>query len=280
MLGGLYLCHNVIGDFSGANNASPQVVGPCSWAVDPALLPAGGTCLFRFGGALTGAATVTFRLYLGGGRYRPGVTGTTDGTLVYTSPAVTGPLTPLVLDVGQLTFGPGLTRMKFGYTSSGGNWTLDNWFVELFSLLPTPPVGSSPPDPTLTERGDDLDVRSDLNRSSFSLADGVRNIGNAIARRLITPRGGLVYDPAYGTDVRAYLSAGMTAAQVARLASEIQAEVNKDPRVGGADVSLAIAGTTMLITVLVDLAQGPFELVFRVTGLTVELLTVAAAGTA
>jgi phage baseplate assembly protein W len=139
-------------------------------------------------------------------------------------------------------------------------------------------VGTSPPDATLAERGDDLDVRTDLARTSFSLAAGVRNIGNALARRLITPRGGLLYDPDYGTDVRAYVNAGFTASQVAKLASEIQAEVAKDPRIQGADVDLKIAGAAMTITILAELAQGPFEMVFRSNGLTVDLLTVAALG--
>src|SRR4051812_20722035 len=44
--------------------------------------------------------------------------------------------------------------------------------------------------------------------SMLSLATGLENVGNAMCRRLITPRGALFYDPEYGFDVRSFLNKG------------------------------------------------------------------------
>lgn len=166
----------------------------------------------------------------------------------------------------------------FAYVASGGGGGLAALDIQtmMFSGDPGPPVGpDTTPDPTVRERGDDLDVRTDVSRTSFSLAAGVRNIGNALARRLITPRGGLLYDPSYGTDIRAYVNAGFTASKLAQLASEIETEVLKDARVASAAVAVQIAGSSMTISLTVDLAQGPFELIFRSDGLSVELIAVS-----
>ena len=134
-------------------------------------------------------------------------------------------------------------------------------------------VGTVPPSPTVAERGDDINVRLDLPGRSFGLADGARNIGNALARRLTTPRGGLLYDPSYGTDVRNYLNAGFTPAQVARVKSEVAAEVMQDPRVSSVAVDVTVAGAgSMTITIEAELEEGPFEFVFVVDKLTVALL--------
>jgi phage baseplate assembly protein W len=169
----------------------------------------------------------------------------------------------------------------FTYATTGGGGGLPSLDIQtmMFSGDPGPPVGpDTTPDPTVRERGDDLDVRTDVSRTSFSLAAGVRNIGNALARRLITPRGGLLYDPSYGTDIRAYMNAGFTPSKLAQLASEIEAEVLKDSRVATAVVAVQTTGSSMTISVRVDLSQGPFELIFRSDGLTLDLLTVNSVG--
>jgi phage baseplate assembly protein W len=122
--------------------------------------------------------------------------------------------------------------------------------------------------------GADIACASDPGRS-FAVADGIRNLGNALTRRLTTPRGGLLSDPGYGVDVRRFLSAGVTAAQLAQVKSEVAAEVSKDDRVQNPDVTVTVNAQTasLTISVISELAPGaPFEFVFRVDKLTVAFL--------
>lgn len=124
-----------------------------------------------------------------------------------------------------------------------------------------------------TDVGDDIECVRDLG-TTLSLAVGVHNLGNALARRLTTPRGGLFYEPDYGIDVRNFLKAGFTESSVKSVGSAIAEEVRKDPRVQGATVKVATnnADASMRITIGVEIAAGPFDLVLRVDALTVELL--------
>lgn len=124
-----------------------------------------------------------------------------------------------------------------------------------------------------SDTGIDIDCIVDVG-TSLSVARGTRNIGNALARRLTTPRGGLFYDPNYGLDVRNYLSAGFTPQALAQVQSDVASEVSKDPRVENPTVTVApnIQAASMQIAVTCDLAEGPYEFVFGVSKLTVDLL--------
>ncbi len=55
----------------------------------------------------------------------------------------------------------------------------------------------------------DVSTFPDLD-SSFTLITGRRVIAEAILRRLLTPRGGLAYDPDFGLDVRGWLNEDCT----------------------------------------------------------------------
>lgn len=126
------------------------------------------------------------------------------------------------------------------------------------------------------DAGDDIDCTVDTGKT-FAVVKGLRNLGNALARRLTTARGSLLYDTSYGVDVRRYLKMGFTPALLAQVKSDIAAEVSKDERVQNPNVTVTVnlAAQTMQISVVSELAPGaPFELVFRVDALTVELLTV------
>ena len=124
------------------------------------------------------------------------------------------------------------------------------------------------------DAGTDVDCRSDPGKS-FAIASGTANLGNALARRLTTPRGALLYDPGYGVDIRRYLNAGFTDAQLGQVKSEIAAEVSKDDRVQNPDVTVVAdaARASLSITIISELAPGaPFAFVFRVDKLTVDFL--------
>lgn len=140
-------------------------------------------------------------------------------------------------------------------------------------LIPDPAPLPSLPRTDQVESGVDIDCIIDVGRS-LTLAGGLRNLGNALARRLVTPRGGLFYDPNYGLDVRAFVNAGFTAQQLAQVQADIAAEVGKDERVENPQVTV-VSNTqtgTMAITIVCELAEGPFQFLVTVNALTVELL--------
>jgi phage baseplate assembly protein W len=145
---------------------------------------------------------------------------------------------------------------------------------------PVPFVGlgdSSSPDvatPTGADPlGTDISSLPDLD-PHFVLVSGIANLGQAIARRLETPRGGLFYDPSYGTDIRDYLNASLSSNDLPRIASDVQAEALKDPRVRTASASVTFNSSSfcLSITLRCQTVAGPFTLVLSVSQVTVDLL--------
>lgn len=110
---------------------------------------------------------------------------------------------------------------------------------------------------------------------AFRLVSGRLALAQAIARR-ITTRAGLLArigdDPAYGIDVRESLGADTDDRTAFAIAAEVQAEVMRDERVRGADVSAALADGVVILTILLADAIGPFRLVLAVSAVTVEIL--------
>src|SRR5947208_3071152 len=93
-----------------------------------------------------------------------------------------------------------------------------------------------------TDFGADLAALPDLD-PRWPLQSGGRNLAEAIARRLQTPRGGLFYAPDYGTDVRGWLNEAMTGDDVFRAQVAIEAECEKDERVRSASADLSLNPT-------------------------------------
>lgn len=106
----------------------------------------------------------------------------------------------------------------------------------------------------------------------WDLAQGLRNLGNQIARRLGTPSGSMPDDPAYGFDLRDYVNGGFTPPQIGQIRGGVVAECLKDDRVQAADVDFSWKGSCITVTITVDTADGPFVFVLEVSALTVDLL--------
>lgn len=108
------------------------------------------------------------------------------------------------------------------------------------------------------------------------MVSGRRCLAEAAARRLITPRGRLIDDPNYGTDVREYLNDDMGPADLALMFSAVIAECLKDERVVGADVTGTFVNGAVTLNITLTDGDGPFSLVLSVsvTSVTVQLLTV------
>jgi len=118
--------------------------------------------------------------------------------------------------------------------------------------------------------GVDVDCKTD-HGFVFGLTAGFDTLGNALIRRLITPRGGLFYDPDYGFDVRSYLNVALTRTKMGELTQGIEAECRKDNRVRDASAVVTAIGfpdVDLRIALQVTTAAGPtFPLVLSVSEL-------------
>jgi hypothetical protein len=127
---------------------------------------------------------------------------------------------------------------------------------------------ASPPD-----FGRDLSCVTDLTPDCREVT-GFRVLGEAIARRLLTPRGRLIYDPNYGYDLSQFLNADLGPGDTAKITANIQAECLKDERVLQAQASVVLQGSVLSVTATIATAAGPFTLVLSVSAVDVQLLTV------
>lgn len=104
------------------------------------------------------------------------------------------------------------------------------------------PAGPAPPSPLLEvargpnpnstgpDFGIDVDALTDV-PLDWALCQGLRNLGNALGRRLRTVLGALGSDPNYGFDLRDMLNAGIDASRFGAFRGQVVAECEKDPRV-------------------------------------------------
>jgi hypothetical protein len=99
--------------------------------------------------------------------------------------------------------------------------------------------------------------------------NSVTALGEALLRRLTTPRGTLPDDRNYGIDVRSFCNLGMSTQDIRDLASKIRSEVTKDDRVDDAAVTIGNPVTSDLSIAVqvtpVDRALGVFTLTLAVT---------------
>jgi phage baseplate assembly protein W len=113
-----------------------------------------------------------------------------------------------------------------------------------------------------------------------AVVTGRRLLAEAVFRRLITPRGRLIDDPEYGTDITAYLNDDVSPRTLAMLKSAIVAECAKEERIEGASVIITPPAMTAIgayiIEISLESAEGPFTLTISATNVTVALLNVAA----
>ena len=108
----------------------------------------------------------------------------------------------------------------------------------------------------------------------FALVSGWTQLAQALVARITTPTGGLVDDPSYAIDVRAYLND--TPASTATIAAEIRAEWLRDERVydASARVTFDEAAEALTVQGVVTTAEGTFALTVAIGAVTVDLLRV------
>lgn len=128
-----------------------------------------------------------------------------------------------------------------------------------------------------TDYGLDLTCTDDLD-PRCSVTSGRRIVAEAVYRRLITPRGRLIDDPEYGTDITDWINDDFSASDIASLGAAIQSECLKDERVAEAEVSVEEppggTGAYAITISLTELTGTTFDLVLSVSDVTVDLLRV------
>lgn len=94
-------------------------------------------------------------------------------------------------------------------------------------------------------------------------------IGEALLRRLTTPRGQLPDDPNYGLDIRGYCNRGVPTGELREIAGQIRSEASKDDRIEDVSVTVTVpALNSMSVRINVtpaDPSLDPFTLTFAVT---------------
>ncbi|MDB4929454.1 MAG: hypothetical protein JWM10_1938 [Myxococcaceae bacterium] len=106
---------------------------------------------------------------------------------------------------------------------------------------------------------------------------GLEALAQALARRLVTPRGTLYRHPTYGHDVRQYLNDDLDEGDLSDIEAAVAAELGADERVDEAACLATFADETLRLAVTVRPVTGrAFRFVLAVGAVTVALLTVEA----
>jgi phage baseplate assembly protein W len=108
---------------------------------------------------------------------------------------------------------------------------------------------------------------------AFKPMTRLENLEEALLRRLITPRGGLFYDPEYGLDVREYLNTALSDADRFELETFIALECEKDERVNSATTTITQPSpVSLIVEVLIETTDANVTLVMGVHQNTVKVL--------
>jgi len=129
----------------------------------------------------------------------------------------------------------------------------------------------------VVDLGTDVSAWPDLDQS-FALVSGTTAYLQAIARRLVTRAGSLVFHPSYGFDVRSLLNAALTSADLHAAKQRIEAQAEQDERTFSASCSLALNAEASRLSLRLDLetAAGPFSLVMAVDQVSATVLNQSA----
>lgn len=121
--------------------------------------------------------------------------------------------------------------------------------------------------------GADLSLFPDLDPAG-ALVSGTTCLMQALMRRFTTPRGGLFYDPGYGTDLRSLLGEALTSGDGSSVGTDIEQEALQEERVLLAQATVTVNLATSKLAVKLDIqsSSGPFTMVLAVSAVTVTLL--------
>lgn len=115
------------------------------------------------------------------------------------------------------------------------------------------PVPSTVINPAL---GDDLAGIDDLTPSMAEVS-GRTALAQSLARRLITPRGALIYDVNFGYDLNQWVNADVAQSDVSQIQGYIRQEMLKDQRVISAQVTAQYVGANQVDAALTGIVANP-----------------------
>lgn len=130
-------------------------------------------------------------------------------------------------------------------------------------------------DATDSSLGVDIACFPDLD-PELRLIRGRAVLAQDLLHRFETPAGGLWYEPSYGYDLRALLLRAIDDADVRKIEATIAAQARLDERVFDIDVTVVFnrAMQTMKVTMGIETAAGPFELVLDVDAVSASILEI------
>lgn len=110
----------------------------------------------------------------------------------------------------------------------------------------------------------------------LSTSSGRQLLAEDLRARLEEPPGGLYYDPEYGGGLLDLLGEALTDQDLPAIESRVVTQCLLDERVTGASCKATWTPTTRKLHLAIGItdADGPFELVLSIDGLTVEILKV------
>lgn len=121
----------------------------------------------------------------------------------------------------------------------------------------------------MADLGNDISCVFDVD-SALTVVSGRVALAEAIARRWITPPGGLFYDPTYGAGLQTFLHGSMQSVET--IGSILENEALKDDRLIGCTVEVRLEGDELVVRARLEDGEGPFRFVLNVTDMTVDLL--------
>lgn len=137
------------------------------------------------------------------------------------------------------------------------------------------------PVPAASGFGSDISTFAGPDRNDLHpflpLITGKRAVAEAVARRLLTPRGLLPWAQGEGFDVRDLLGQGFTPAALQSFSAQISTEAEADERVQSAEVTITFNEPRQALAISVRLrtAEGPFTLVLDVSKLAADITILA-----
>lgn len=115
----------------------------------------------------------------------------------------------------------------------------------------------------MTALGTDFSCIEDLD-ADLSVVSGPEAHAQAIARRLITDRGGLFYDRSYGRNLKRYLNASVS--DIGTLQAQIEREALEDGRTDTARATVTLTGRTLTTVLRIRAKTGEaFRLTLDIT---------------
>lgn len=120
----------------------------------------------------------------------------------------------------------------------------------------------------LPDFGTTLSCTFDLDAMG-GVVSGIRALSEALIRRIITPRGRLLYDPNYGYDVQGEVNDDIAPNQIGQIGANMDQEFLKDERVYASTTTVTLSAAGELDTnTSIQSALGPFSLVLTINQVT------------